>query len=104
MGGGADGIESARRVNAAADLVAADLPAGVAARVLAGRYAVSVRQARRDGEQALVVGRVDVPEPNVVFTVKLPGSLVGQERARPRAREATVSWVGARAVADFLRG
>jgi hypothetical protein len=98
-----DGIEYARRVNAAADLVAAGLPAGAAARALADRYGVSVRQARRYVEQA-VVGRVDVPEPNVVFTVKLPGSLAGRVRAHARASEATISSVVARALADYLRG
>jgi hypothetical protein len=99
-----DGIEYARRVNAAADLVAAGLPAGAAARVLADRYGVSVRQARRYVEQAVVVGRVDVPEPNVVFTVKLPGSLAGRVRAHARASEATISSVVARALADYLQG
>jgi hypothetical protein len=102
-GGRVDGIEYARRVNAAAEVVAGGLPAGATARVLADRYAVSVRQARRYVEQAMVLGRVDVPEPNVVFTVKLPGSLAGRVRAHARARGVTVSSVVARALATYLR-
>jgi hypothetical protein len=98
------GIEYVRRINAAADLVAAGLPASAAARALAGRYGVSVRQARRYVQQAVVVGRVEVPEPNVVFTVKLPGSLAGRVRAHARASEVTISSVVARALADYLRG
>ncbi|MGW0884636.1 hypothetical protein [Streptomyces sp. NPDC002671] len=48
-------------------------------------------------------GRVAVPEANVVFTVKLPGSLAEQVRAHARANEATLSAVVARALADYLR-
>jgi hypothetical protein len=99
-----DSIEYARRVNAAADLVAAEVSVADASRVLADRYGVSVRQARRYVELAVVRGRVDVPEANVVFTVKLPGSLADQVRARARAADATVSSVVARALAEYLRG
>ncbi|MFD7409947.1 hypothetical protein ACFV7R_46965 [Streptomyces sp. NPDC059866] len=98
-----DGIEYARRVNAAADLLAAEVSVAEAARVLAARFGVSVRQARRYVEQAVAQGRVAIPEANVVFTVKLPGSLAEQVRAHARASEATVSSVVARALADYLR-
>src|SRR5262245_40309451 len=81
-----DGIEYARRVNAAADLVGTGMPAIAAARTMAGRYGVSVRQARRYVEQAMAAGRVEVPEANVVFTVKLPGSLADQVREHARQR------------------
>ena len=67
-----DGIEYARRVNAAVELVGTGMPASAAAHTMAGRYGVSVRQARRYVEQAMAAGRVEVPEANVVFTVKLP--------------------------------
>ncbi|KPI03581.1 hypothetical protein OK006_9131 [Actinobacteria bacterium OK006] len=97
-----DGVEYARRVNAAADLAGAGVPAAAAARTLASRYGVSVRQARRYLEKAMAAGRVEVPESSVVFTVKLPGSLVGQVRARAREDEATISAVVARALAEFL--
>ncbi|MER6379905.1 hypothetical protein [Streptomyces sp. NPDC001127] len=98
-----DGIEYARRVNAAADLLATEVPVAEAAAVLAARYGVSFRQAHRYVEQAVAQGRVAVPEANVVFTVKLPGSLAEQVRAHARATEATLSAVVARALADYLR-
>jgi hypothetical protein len=97
-----DGIEYARRVNAAAELVGAGMPVITAARTMAGRYGVSVRQARRYVEQA-VAGRVEVPEANVVFTVKLPGSLAGRVREHARQRDTTLSAVVAQALAEFLR-
>jgi hypothetical protein len=102
-GGRVDGIEYARRVNAAAELVGAGAAAVEAARVLAGRYGVSLRQARRYVEQAMAQGHIEVPEANVVFTVKLPGSLAGRVRAHARAREATLSSVVAQALAQYLR-
>jgi hypothetical protein len=98
-----DGIEYARRVNAAADLVGTGMPASAAARVLAGRYDVSVRQARRYVEQAMAAGRVAVPEASVVFTVKLPGSLAGRVREHARRQDATISSVVAQALSEFLR-
>lgn len=100
--GRVDGAEYARRVNAAADLVGTGMPAITAARAMASRYGVSVRQARRYVQQAMVAGRVEVPEVSVVFTVKLPGSLAGQVRAHARANNATISAVVARALAEFL--
>ncbi|WP_351237836.1 hypothetical protein [Streptomyces sp. NPDC002133] len=97
-----DGIEYARRVNAAVDLLAAEAPVAEAARALAAQYGVSIRQAHRYVEQAVAQGRVAVPEANVVFTVKLPGSLAEQVREHARASEATVSSVVAQALADYL--
>jgi DNA-binding transcriptional regulator LsrR (DeoR family) len=101
--GRVDGVEYARRVNAAADLVGAGLPAAAAARTMASRYGVSVRQARRYVEQAMAAGRIEVPEPSVVFTVKLPGSLADQVRAHARQQDATISAVVARALAEYLQ-
>jgi hypothetical protein len=98
-----DGAEYARRVNAAADLVTGGIPVAVAAHTMAGRYDVSVRQARRYVEAAVAAGRVVVPETSVVFTVKLPSSLAGQIRARARTSEATISAVVAQALAEFLQ-
>src|SRR5207247_882461 len=69
----AGGAERAARVNAAADLLDAGAAAAEAARVLAGRLGCSARQARRYVDRAGAAGRVPVPEPGVVFTVKLPG-------------------------------
>jgi RNase P/RNase MRP subunit p29 len=97
-----DGIEFARRVNAAADLLGTGMPVAAAAHALAGRYGVSVRQARRYVEQAMAAGRVQVPEANVVFTVKLPGSLAAGVREHARAGEDTISAVVTRALAEYL--
>jgi RNase P/RNase MRP subunit p29 len=102
-GGRVDGIEYARRVNAAAELVGTGMPVITAARTMAGRYGVSVRQARRYVEQAMAAGRIEVPEANVVFTVKLPGSLAGRIREHARQRDATLSAVVAQALAEFLQ-
>lgn len=98
-----DGIEYARRINAAADLVGTGMPTSTAARTMAGRYGVSIRQARRYVELAMATGGVAVPETSVVFTVKLPGSLADQVRAHAREQDATISAVVARALAEFLQ-
>jgi hypothetical protein len=98
----ADDAEYAGRVNAAAELAEAGVPVAEAAAVLAARFAVSVRQARRYVDQAVAEGRVEVPEASVVFTVKLPAGLAGRVRAYARVRETTISAVVARALAEFL--
>ncbi|WP_328757942.1 hypothetical protein [Streptomyces sp. NBC_00271] len=98
-----DSVEYARRVNAAADLAAAGVPAAAAARTLASRYGVSVRQARRYLEQAMAAGRVEVPESSVVFTVKLPESLAGRIRSRAHESDRAISAVVAQALAEFLQ-
>jgi hypothetical protein len=95
--------EYAGRVNAAAGLVEAGVPVAEAVRVLAGRFAVSVRQARRYVDQAVAEGRVEVPEASVVFTVKLPAGLAGRVRAYARERETTISAVVARALTEFFQ-
>ena len=92
----------AERVNAAVDLAEAGVPAAEAARMLAGRFAVSERQARRYAGQAVAGGRVPVPGATVVFTVKLPAALAGQVRAYAREHRTAISAVVARALAEFL--
>jgi hypothetical protein len=94
--------EQAARVNAAADLLEAGVPAAEAARVLAGRFGVSVRQARRYADQARASGRAEVPEESVVFTVKLPAALAGRVRAHARESGTTISAVVTRALTEFL--
>ena len=94
--------EQAERVNAAADLLAAGIPVAEATGAQAGRFAVSVRQARRYVDQAAAGGRVPVPEASVVFTVKLPAGLAGRVRAYARERETTISAVVTRALTEFL--
>ena len=94
--------EQAERVNAAADLLESGLPAAEAARVLATRFGVSARQARRYADQARASGRTEVPEASVVFTVKLPAALAGRVRAHARESGTTISAVVARALTEFL--
>jgi hypothetical protein len=78
------------------------VPAAEASRVLAGRFGVSARQARRYAGQAQASGRTEVPEASVVFTVKLPAGLAGRVRAYARERETTISAVVARALTEFF--
>src|ERR1022692_3742779 len=87
-GGRVGGIGDAEGGHAAAELVEAGVPVADAAQVLAGRFAVSVRQARRYVDQAVAAGRVDVPDESVVFTVKLPAALARRGGAAA-ARDAT---------------
>ena len=87
--GRAGGGEHAERVNAAAELAEGGVPAAEAARVLAGRFGCSPRQARRYVDQAAASGRVPVPEATVVFTVKLPTGLAGRV---PRVRARLPFW------------
>ena len=94
--------EQAERVNAAADLLESGAPAAEAARVLAARFGVSARQARRYADQARASGRAEVPEASVVFTVKLPAALAGRVRAHARESGTSISAVVARALTEFL--
>lgn len=95
--------EYAERVNAAVELVEAGVPAAEAARVLADRFVVSARQARRYVDRAAAAGRVQVPETSVVFTVKLPAALAERVRAHARESGVTISALVARALTEFFR-
>ena len=101
-GGRAGDAEYAGRVNAAAELAEAGVPVADAAAVLAARFAVSVRQARRYVDQAVAEGRVEVPEASVVFTVKLPAALARRVRAHARENQTALSAVVARALTEFF--
>jgi hypothetical protein len=94
--------QHADRINAAAELAEAGVPVAEAARVLAGRFGCSVRQARRYVDQAAASGRVAIPEPGVVFTVKLPGRLAAAVREHARVSGRTISAVVAQALEEFL--
>jgi len=97
-----DGVQYAERVNAAAHLVEAGVPVAEATGVLAGRFGVSLRQARRYVDQAMAGGRVPVPEPSVVFTVKLPAALAARVRTDARGSQTTISAVVTRALTEFF--
>ena len=94
--------EYAARVNAAADLAEAGVPAAEAARVLAGRFGCSVRQGRRYAEQAARAGRAEVPQDTVVFTVKLPAGVAARVRAYARRGGLAISAVVAQALEEYL--
>ncbi len=99
----AGGREHAERINAAAELAAAGGPAAEAARVLAGRFGCSARQARRYADTAARSGRVAVPEAATVFTVKLPVRLAAAIREHARVSGRTISAVVVRALTEFLQ-
>ena len=102
-GGRAGGVEHALRVNAAAELVAGGVEQTEASRLLAARFGVSVRQARRYVAQAVAAGGpVRVPEAATVFTVKLPAGLAGRVRAHARESGSSISAVVATALVEFL--
>src|SRR5438105_15546494 len=86
--GRAGGGEHAERVNAAAEVAEAGVPAAEAARVLAGRFGCSLRQARRYVDQAVASGRVPVPEATVVFTVRVPAGSRTLSGSMPACRGA----------------
>ena len=92
----------AERVNAAAALLEEGIPAGEAARVLAGRLGCSERQARRYVADAAEAGPVDVPGEAVPFAVRLPARLAAAVREHARASGRTVSSVAAQALEEFL--
>ncbi|WP_239342364.1 hypothetical protein [Frankia sp. CiP3] len=94
--------EYAERVNAAARLLEGGVPIVDAALVLSARFAVSLRQARRYVDVASSRGRMVVPEPSVVFTVKLPVVLAERIRDYACLRGATISSLVSRALSDFL--
>jgi predicted DNA-binding transcriptional regulator YafY len=92
----------ARRVNRAVALLR-QLPVPGVLRGLAQRYQVSLRQARRyvDVAQHHPQG-VPIPEPTVVFTVKLPVGLVRRVRTYARSRGSSLSALVARALEEWL--
>lgn len=94
--------QRAQRVNAAADLLASGRDVVGATRTLARRFRLSERQARRYVERAQSEGVVAVPQPSVVFTVRLPEGVVSRLRGYARASGRTLSSLVAQAVSEFL--
>lgn len=73
-----------------------------AARVLADRFGCSPRQARRYVVRAEAGGRVVVPDPTVVFTVKVPAALAIALRERAGVSGGSISALVVRALTEFL--
>ena len=101
-GNRADGVAYAQRVNAAVDLLAGGASPVDAASVLAARFGVSTRQARRYVDQAAASGPLVVPQASVVFTVKLPPALVTRVRRRAARSGVTISALVAQALTEYL--
>ena len=98
----AQASQYARRVNRAVALLEhAAVPASL--RMLARRYHVSLRQARRyvDAAQQHPQG-LPVPQPTVAFTVKLPGRLVRRLRVRARSTGTSLSALVTQALEHWL--
>jgi len=94
--------QAARRLNAAAELLASGSEVAEASRQLAVRHRISERQARRYVERARDRGPVEVPRTKVVFTVKLPIDLVRRVRQQARRSGWTISALVALALTEFL--
>lgn len=94
--------QAARRVNAAAKLLAAGCEVAEASRRLAVQHRISERQARRYVERACEQGPVEVPSAKTVFTVKLPIELVRRLRQHARRSGQTISALVALALTEFL--
>jgi hypothetical protein len=92
----------AQRVNQALALLDR-LAVPAVLRTLVRRYQVSLRQARRYIDVAQQHPRgVPVPEPTMVFTVKLPVGLIRRVRARARTTGTSLSGLVTRALEDWL--
>jgi hypothetical protein len=101
-GGRVDAGEYARRVNAAAELLAAGVPVVEAVRELVARFDCSARQARRYVERAAHAGPTAVPEATTVFTVRLSAVLAARVRERARESGSTISALVVQALTEFL--
>ena len=94
--------QRAQRVNAAAAALASGEDVAGAVRALARRFHLSERQARRYVERAQAEGVVVVPQPSVVFTVRVPEGVVNRLRGYARASGRTLSSLVAQAISEFL--
>ena len=70
--------------------------------MLADRFGLSERQARRYVERAAACGPVQVPPATTVFTVKLPVQLAARVRRQARASGRTISSLVGQALEEFL--
>jgi hypothetical protein len=95
--------ERAQRLNAAFDLIARDFSLNEAADVLAEQFDLSLRQAYRYLQEAQNIKRpVEISEPTIPITIKVPGDVVVKLRAYAQASGLTIGETVARAVLRFL--
>jgi hypothetical protein len=96
--------ELAERVNAARSLLREGFSRDEALPVIMDRFGVSRRQAYRYIEEALRIKRtVPIPEGKVVFTVKVPESLVSLIRHVANATGESLSVIVTQALKAFLK-
>ena len=96
--------ELVERVNEARSLLKKGPSRGEALSVIVDRFGVSRRQAYRYIEEALRIKRtVPVPERKVVFTVKVPESLVSFIRHVANATGESLSVIVTQALKAFLK-
>ncbi len=95
--------QKARLVNAAYRLLGQGIETAEAARQLADKFSLSLRQAYRYLDQAAALSTpVPVVEPTVAITFKLPVSIVRTLRAAAQRRGITLSQIVTQALAAFL--
>jgi len=95
--------ERAQRLNAAFDLVATGYALDEAADALIKTFGLSRRQAYRYLQEAQGLKRpVDVPEPIIPFTIKMPESMVTQLRSYAQTSGLTIGETVTRAVRAML--
>lgn len=94
--------ERARRVNAAAELLDEGASVVEAVGVLAVRFGLSDRQARRYVDRARQHGRVAVPEVAAVLSVRLPVGVLVRLRDHARVTGRTLSSLVTEAIEVLL--
>ena len=95
--------ERAQRLNAAFDRIARGQNLNEAAEALVEHFGLSLRQAYRYLQEAQGIKRpVQVSEPSIPITIKVPGDVVMKLRAYARASGMTIGETVARAVLRFL--
>lgn len=99
----AQNSELARRINQAYVLLSKEKPTPEIVEYLTGKYGVSPVQAYRYIEQAKEnAGKVAIPEPSVVFTVKVPPSLISRLKKFARSQGMSISKLVGAALEEFL--
>ena len=99
----AQNTELAKRINQAYALLLKEKPIPEIVNHLIERYGVSQIQAYRYVQQARENnGKVAIPETSVVFTVKLPPSLINRVKRFARSQGMSISKVVRAALEEFL--
>ncbi len=96
-------MELAKRINHAYALLSKEKPQSQVIEHLMKKYGVSQIQAYRYVQQAKEMNeKMAIPEASVVFTVKIPPSLVSRIRKFASSKEMSISLAVRAALEDFL--